>query len=220
MSLFVLDVGILQKAVPHFVPALDLLDAAAGVLIQRDFILLDELGVLILDEVRRILGTVLAGFGDVVAEFLHELQTDQVLPVGIVGGIFGAALDFRIEVIAGEVGDLQEPGLMVDAGDFPAARDRCTHPCRGCPERLLAQTWTEWQSPTVLTLVNRCMYPASIAMGLGVVQEQGVGAPALHVVGVSLHHGDGPQGAEDAADSQSVGDGLPEAVLFGDSQSR
>ena len=52
--------------------------------------------------------------------------------------------------------------------------------------------------------------------GVGVVQEQSVGAPALHVVGVAFHHRDGAQGAENAADAQGVGDGLAQAVLFGD----
>ncbi len=51
--------------------------------------------------------------------------------------------------------------------------------------------------------------------GVGVVEEQGVGAPALHVVGVGLHHRDSAQRPENSSDSQRIGDGLPQAVLFG-----
>ena len=47
---------------------------------------------------------------------------------------------------------------------------------------------------------------------VGVVQQPRVGAAALHLVSDTEHHGDGPQAAEDAADAEGVGDGLPHAV--------
>ena len=52
--------------------------------------------------------------------------------------------------------------------------------------------------------------------GVGVVQQQRVGADLLQIVGEVLHHGNGAQGTHDAAYAQSVGDGLAQTVLFGD----
>ena len=52
--------------------------------------------------------------------------------------------------------------------------------------------------------------------GVGVVEQPGVGTNLLHVPGEFGHDGDGPQAAHDAADAKGVGDGLAQAVLFGD----
>ena len=52
--------------------------------------------------------------------------------------------------------------------------------------------------------------------GVGVVQEPGVGADSLHILGKIGQHGDGTQGAEDTADAQGIGDGLTQTVLLGD----
>ena len=52
--------------------------------------------------------------------------------------------------------------------------------------------------------------------GVGVVEEQRVGADLFHIPGKVLQHGDGPQGPHNAANAQGVGDGLAQAVLLGD----
>ena len=51
--------------------------------------------------------------------------------------------------------------------------------------------------------------------GIGVVQEPGVRADGLHVLGEIQHDGNGAQGTEDSADAQGVRDGLAKAVLLG-----
>ena len=51
--------------------------------------------------------------------------------------------------------------------------------------------------------------------GVGVVEEPRVRAHLSHIVGKILHHGNGAQSAEDAANAQRIGDGLAQAVLLG-----
>ena len=69
---------ILRQLVSAGLPVGDLADAAARVLVQRNVEALDQLRIAILDEVRRVLGVVLAGLGDVVAEAAHQLQAHHV----------------------------------------------------------------------------------------------------------------------------------------------
>ena len=57
--------------------------------------------------------------------------------------------------------------------------------------------------------------PGEHGHGVGVIQEQGVGAHLLHIPGEVVHHRDGAQGPHNAPDAQGVGDGLAQAVLFG-----
>ena len=56
--------------------------------------------------------------------------------------------------------------------------------------------------------------------GVGVVQEQGVGADRFHVFGKIPQHGDGAQRTHDAADSQGVADGLAQTVFLGNLEIR
>ena len=50
---------------------------------------------------------------------------------------------------------------------------------------------------------------------IGVVEHQRIGADLAHIRCKRIHHGDGTQTAHDAADAQRVGNGLTQAVLFG-----
>ena len=78
----------------------------------------DQLRILTLDEPGVVLAGVLAGLGDVVAKRsiisrrTRSLQSSCSSP---------AALDLGVQVVALQVSDLQQPGLVVDAGDLPAA---------------------------------------------------------------------------------------------------
>ena len=85
-----------------------------------------------------------------------------------------------------------------------------------CLSSQRAQPWTLWQSPTVLMFDALEHRAGDHRHRVDVVEEPRVGADGLHVVGEVEADGDGPQGAEDAADAQRVGDGLAQAVLLGD----
>ena len=116
-----LDLAVLQNIGFFFLPALDLVDAAARVLVERDVVRLDQLRVFRLDEQRIVLGVVLARLGAVVAEPADVFVAHHVLV--LFGGVLfgGAAFDFGIQVAAVLVGDLQKPCHVVDAGDQLAA---------------------------------------------------------------------------------------------------
>ena len=55
--------------------------------------------------------------------------------------------------------------------------------------------------------------------GIGVVQEQGIGADLLHIRSEVPQHGDGAQGPHDAADAEGIGDGLTQGRISWGSQS-
>ena len=109
-------------------PALDLVYAAAGILVQGNVELLNELGVLGLDVEGIVLGVVLAGLGAVVAEILDIVEPDHVAV--LFPGVFlcGPPADFRIQVAALFVFQFQQPAHVVDAGDeLPAALQLVLH---------------------------------------------------------------------------------------------
>ena len=151
----------------------------------------------------------LAGLGDVVAEALHDLKAHHVAVLFGDGG--GAALDLRVQILA-VPGNLQQPGLMVDARDLPLhllviGHVQMLHQPRHTGLHAVAQAHG---------LDSRVALhgPGEHGHGVGVVQEPGVGADLLHVMGEVHHHRDGAQRPEDAADAQGVGDSLAQAVLF------
>ena len=111
-----------------FLPVGDLVDTAAGILIQRNIEPVDEFGVLALDVEGIVLCVVLTGLGAVVTQLVDVVEADHVpmLALGIL--LSGAAADLGIQVIAILVLDLQQPTHVVDAGDqFPAALQLIFH---------------------------------------------------------------------------------------------
>ena len=192
-------------------PIFLMLDAAARILIQRDIEALDQLRILVLDKIRRVFSIMLAGLGHIVAKALHQLIAHHI--VMLLGARGRAALDFGIQIVALRIADLQQPGLMVDAGDFPLIGIVIGHiqpleQVAGAHLHAVAQTH-RLDGGVALHVAGQHSH------GVGVVEEPGVGAHLGHIVGEVLHHGDGAQGAEDAADAQGVGDGLAQAVLLG-----
>ena len=103
---------------------------------------------------------------------------------------------------------------MVDAGDqLPAAFQLVLH----------AQLFQQLFRADLHTVAQTHGLNAGVALhiaaehghGVGVVQEQRVGAYFPHILGEIVHHGDGAQGAHDATDAQRIADGLSKAVLLG-----
>ena len=77
-----LHTALLQLCV-FLLPAFDLVDAAAGILIQRNVVALDQLRIIALDVECIVLRIVLTGLGAVVAEMLDVIQANLVLELGI-----------------------------------------------------------------------------------------------------------------------------------------
>ena len=115
------DVRLVQR-VALLGPARDLIDAAAGVFVERDVEALDQLRIAGLDVERIVLRVVLARFGAVIAELVDVIEAHHIAV--LFRGIFRlcAALDLGIKVIAEAVAQLQKPCHMVDTGNLLAAQ--------------------------------------------------------------------------------------------------
>ena len=125
----------------------------------------------------------------------------------------GALLHLRVQVGAGGA-QLQQPRLVIDAGDAPL----------GVGRSLLHPQPLEQARHARL---HRVAQPDRAHAGfvqhragdhrhrIGVVEQPGVRRHLLHVAGEVEHHRNGAQGPEDAADAERVGDGLPQPVLLG-----
>ena len=130
----------------------------------------------------------------------------------LLGAGRGAGLDLGVEVLA-VPGDLQEPGLVVDARDLPLHQVVIGH-VQPLEQVLRADLHAVAQAHG-LDAAAAQHGGGEHGHGVGVVEEPGVRADLLHVMGKVQHDRDGPQRAEDAADAQGVGDGLAQAVLLG-----
>ena len=82
-------------------PACYLVDTAAGVLVQRDSVFVNKLGIFRLNEEIIILGVMFAGFGAIVAKSADVFESHQVSEAfgGIIEYFAGAAANLGIEVI-------------------------------------------------------------------------------------------------------------------------
>ena len=110
-----------------FLPVVDLVDAAARILIQRDEVFVDEFGISRLDPVGGVFGVVFAGFGDVIAEAVHHFEADQIAVLFLAAAIFTDDLraelaHLRIDVLA-VFREFEKPCHMVDAGDLRAVAE-------------------------------------------------------------------------------------------------
>ena len=69
---------VLRQLMPALFPVLDLVDTAPRIFVQRDIEPVDQFRIALLDKPRRILGIVLAGLGNIVAEPAHDLQPHHI----------------------------------------------------------------------------------------------------------------------------------------------
>ena len=142
--------------------------AAARVLVERDVEALDQVGPRRLDEPRHVLGEVLGGLGDEVAEVPQHLVAHAVA---------GGRRDLpqrRVEVLAVAL-EAQVERHVVDAGD------EVVDLAGGSPRSAAsspAVRWTVWQSPTVRTLLAARDRPAEHRHRVDVLEQQRVGAAA------------------------------------------
>ena len=157
----------------------------------------------------------LAGLGAVVAQLVDVVKAHHVAV--LLGGVLllGPLFDFGVQVVAVLVLDGQQPRHVVDAGDkLLAALQLVLH----------AQAFQQVLGAGLHAVAQAHGLHAGVALhvagehghGVGVVEEQRVGADLFHIPGKVLQHGDGPQGPHNAANAQGVGNGLAQAVLLGD----
>ena len=209
------DLAVLQNRGLFFLPALDLVDAAARVLVERDVVRIDQLRVSGFDEQRVVFGVVLARLGAVIAEAADILVAHHILV--LFRGVFlrGTAADLGIQVVAVPVRDLQEPRHVVDAGDeLAAALELILH----------AETLQQVARAGLHAVAEADGLHIRVALHIAgehrhrvrVVEEPRVGADRLDVAGEVLEHRYRAQGAHDAADAERVGDRLAQAVLLRD----
>ena len=98
IAAFVGQFRVFNKGFCNISPLFDLNAASSGIFVQRNVVLLDEFGVLVLDEEGVVLGVVLAGLCAVVAEVLDVVQTNLVVEFGICDLGVDAGFDLGIQV--------------------------------------------------------------------------------------------------------------------------
>ena len=115
-TVVLLDTALFQLGI-LLLPAFDLVDAAAGILVKGNVVSFYKLGVLALDVEHIVLSVMLGGFGTVVAEILDVLKTYLVAAVGICDLGIDTALDLGVEVNTVLVSDIKKPSHVVDTCD-------------------------------------------------------------------------------------------------------
>ena len=199
-------------------PSGDLVLATAEIFVQRDVELFDEFGVEFLDEVGMVFGRVFGGFRVVVAEMLHDFETDHVVVLFsflLAGGaieLFSGLADFRIDAAA-VFRDLQQPRHVVDTGDLPCD-GIVFFPKAELTKKMLRADLHGMAEADGLDAAFADQEAREDGHWIRVVEEPCTRADGLHVVRKTFEHGNRAQGAEDAADADRVADCLAETVFF------
>ena len=206
----VLDLGV------FLLPCGDLIDTAAGILVEGNIVALDEAGEVLLDEPRIVLGVMLAGLGAVVAETVAVEEAYLIGKVTGVGQLFlHTAAHLGVDVHAVLVPQVKEPRHVINTRDgLLMTLDVLVH-AHLAEDGLGADLHRVAETHSLVE--DEALHIArKHGHGVGVIEEPGVGADLVHIVAEGLHNGNGTEGAHDAADAEGIGDGLTEAVLLGD----
>ena len=165
------------------VPTVDLMDTAAGILVKRDTVTLDELGVLLLDKEAVILRIVLARLGAVVSESADIFESDKILEVfgRVLEDLICAAADLGVEVVAVGILKLKEECHMVDARDLfldGTLGIKSYFLKQGIRADLNAVAETYGLDGGISLHISR-----KDRHGVGIVEEESLGADLSHITG-------------------------------------
>ena len=208
-----LDAG-LEEFLVLLLPGLDLVDAAAGVFIQRNVVAVDELGIAALNIKSVVLCIVLAGLCYIVAEIADIVKAHLVLEIGLRHLSLDAGLDLGIEVVAVLVLDLQKPCHMVDACDqFLSAFQLVLKADAG--QQILGADLHAVAQTDGLDAGIALHVAGEHSHRIGVIEKERVRADLLHIPGKILHDRNRSERAHDPADAQCVGNSLAETVFLG-----
>ena len=154
----------------------------------------------------------LAGFGHEVSEPPQHLVADAVgrrdAPV------FIDLVQKRIQVLAAiAIFELEVKGHVIDAGDqiidvFVGNAD--------VPRQFMRSARHTMAKPDGADIRGAAQGPLIHTHGIGVIDEQRIRAKRFHIAGDVNQDGYRAQRAHDAADAQGIGNGLTQAVFFGD----
>ena len=196
-------------------PLGNLVFAAQRVFIQRQPVLLHQVGPVALDEPGRVLAEVLARLGDEVAGAAQQVVAHVVGQVAVAGAVGlgrGHLPDERVQVLPVAL-KAQVEGHVVDAGaqvvDVTDGHADVARQGFGRALHAVAQAHG-------LDGAGARDGPAVHGHGVHVLEEGHIRADLFHIAAHSQHHRDGAQRAHDAADAEGVGDGLAQPVLLGD----
>ena len=186
--------------------------AAAGVFVERDVELLQQILAALLDEPGHVLAEVLARLGREVAELAQHLVAHAV-PVGHAAFALDLA-QARVQVLPAVL-EAQVERHVVDAGAVVVDLLHWNAEVTGQLGRGVLHAVAQADGRDARgRAVQR---PGDHRHRVDVVQVDGaVRTDLLHVAQHVEHHGDGAQAAHDPADAQRVTDGLLQAVLLRD----
>ena len=182
-------------------PVLYLLDAASRILIERNIIFLDKLGVLCLDKEIVIFGVVLARLGAVIAEASYVFESHEVVMV------CNAAFEhccssfsyLGIEICAVRILYFKQPAHMIYSRD--ALADRLAVFDIKLIEKS-SRTGLHRMAESDRLHTGISAEPAGkLSHGVGVIEKICVRADFFHIVGEILEDGNSAQGSENSANA-------------------
>ena len=204
------------KIAAQLVPLGNLHLATANIFIQGDIEPLDQIATALLDIPGCIFREMLARFRDEVAKSFQNVETHPIVSGN--ASFFDQSAQTRIEVLAAAVGVqffiFEKEGDMVDAGreiiDVGDILAKAIGKMGGCVLYAVAET----NGPDARSnLLDR---PAIDRHRVDVLHEQGIRAHFFHIAADRFENGNGAKPAEDTADPERIGDGLPETMPFRD----
>ena len=210
------DLAILEDILALFFPALDLFDTSSRIFVKRNIELLDHLRIFGFNEERIILCIVLTGLCAVVAKMTDVLITYHILMflTGCILLLCNSA-DLRVQVVSIFVMDLKKPCHVVDTCDQLGTSLKLvfhSHSLKkllGADLNTVAKTYCTNLCETLHITGEHCHR-------IGVIQEQSVRAYFFHVPCKLFQNRNGTKCTHDSADSQSICDGLFDAVFLRD----
>ena len=195
-------------------PVLYLLDAASRILIKRNIISLDKLGILCLYKEVVIFGVVLARLGAVIAETSYVFESHEVVMVrNAAFEHFCSSFSYLgIEIRAVRILYFKQPTHMIYSRD--ALADRLAVFDIKLIEKS-SRTGLHGMAKSDRLHAGIPAEPAcKLSHGIGIVKEICVRADFFHIVGEILEDGNSAQSSENSADAVRIRDSLAKSVFF------
>ena len=155
-----------------------------------------------------IFGAMGTGFRHIIAKHFQKFIPDLIIM--IVRPCQGLLPDFRVKILS-VPGNFQKPCLVVNSAD--PVNDIIRRHSQPFQQFFCTDLYTVAEAHTFD--ICRLLYGAgNNTHGISIIQQPCIGTYLFHITGDIQHDRNGAQAAEQAAHSQSIGDGLIQAIFF------